>query len=430
MHAVATPALTNAIRYNDRGSYLWLWAHAPCSWKGNVELRFATVPLGSLQPAGTLMDPAVVAAQLRRMQRGRALAPPVVSATESGTWYIHDGNHRYEAMQTFFSGFSGNREVSVRVAIAVPNAAYQFRYRWCGMYGTYLLEPVASLLSTNAPGPFIGRTMVLVAHQDDETACAGLLQRLVDPLVVFATDGAPADEYFWGRYGSRLNYATVRRNEAEASLAKAQVSKFEFLSDHAPAGTQFRDQQLYRVLPQAFNAVCNLVGRYRPDIVLVPAYEGGHPDHDSCSFLGALQGRLLGLPVWETPLYHRSETGKLVCQEFRSRNGTERALVLSPHEKRTRDSMIATYASQTDVPDFVRGAAEQFRPQPEYDYSRRPHAGTLNYEAWQWLISSNEVCRAFQNCARALENVESIHSLPFAPRIATPATATDASAGA
>lgn len=419
MHAAATPAL-KAIRYNDRGSYLWLWTHAPCSWKGNVELQFADVPLHSLLPAGSLKNPAMVAAQVCRMQRGRALAPPVVCATESGAWYIHDGNHRYEAMRTFLSG---SDEASVRVAIAVPRAGYQFQYRWFGNYGTYLLQRVASLLSTNAPGPFTGRTMVLVAHQDDETACAGLLQRLVDPIIVFATNGAPADEYFWRPYGSRLNYAAVRRNEAEAAAAKAQLSNLEFLSDYAPAGTEFRDQGLHRVLRQAFRAVSDIVRRYRPNTILVPAYEGGHPDHDSCSFLGALLGGLFGLPIWETPLYHRSGNGRLVCQQFRARNGTERALVLSPHEKRTRDSMIATYSSQRDVPDFVRRAVEQFRPQPEYDYSRPPHVGTLNYEAWQWPISPNEVCRAFQDCARALQDVQGVHSAALATAVVTQATA-------
>jgi LmbE family N-acetylglucosaminyl deacetylase len=314
-------------------------------------------------------------------------------------------------MRAFFSGNDGG---SVRVAIAVPSAGYAFRYRWFGMYGTFLLELVAPLLSTSTAGPFSGRTMVLVAHPDDETGgCAGLLQRLSDPIVVFATDGAPADEYFWGRHGSRLNYARVRRIEAKAALSRAQVRKVEFLSDHAPAGTEFCDQQLYRELPQAFDAVCDLVRRHRPDTILVPAYEGGHPDHDSCSFLGALLHRLFGLPVWEMPLYHRSEMGELVCRQFREPNSSERILVLRAQEQRTRDSMVATYASQTNVADFVTGAVELFRSQPEYDYSRPPHLGTLNYEAWHWPISPNEVCRAFQNCVRALENVHTAHSAPM-----------------
>src|SRR5207248_225254 len=52
--------------------------------------------------------------------------------------------------------------------------------------------------------PLLGRTLVLVAHQDDETiGCGALLQRMRDPLVVFGTDGAPRDQKFWHGLGTR-----------------------------------------------------------------------------------------------------------------------------------------------------------------------------------------------------------------------------------
>jgi LmbE family N-acetylglucosaminyl deacetylase len=285
---------------------------------------------------------------------------------------------------------------------------FRFVYRFFGTHGTYLLQPVAPLLSSNRPLRN-GRTLVLVAHSDDETACAGLLQRLPDPIIAYATNGAPADEYFWGRYGSRENYARVRRNEAQAAVAKVGLSNVTFLSDHAMAGVEFWDQQLYRALPAAIDAVSDLVRRTQPDAVLVPAYEGGHPDHDSCSFLGALLRRRFGLSVWEMPLYHRSQTGELRCQQFRALNGTERSVLLSSKERQVRASMIASYVSQADVPDFVSSAVELYRPQPEYDYSQPPHPGAVNYEVWRWAISAAEVCHAFQNCAPELRNIQADH---------------------
>ena len=55
-----------------------------------------------------------------------------------------------------------------------------------------------------------GRTLVLVAHPDDECIAFGaLLQRIREPLVVFATNGSPADPYFWQKYGSREAYAEI-----------------------------------------------------------------------------------------------------------------------------------------------------------------------------------------------------------------------------
>jgi LmbE family N-acetylglucosaminyl deacetylase len=235
------------------------------------------------------------------------------------------------------------------------------------------------------------RLLVLVAHQDDEMSCAGLLQRSSDRIIAYATDGAPPDRYFWASHGSREGYAGVRRSEALDATAKIGVSKLEFLD--------FADQLLYCALDAAFRAVSDIVQQYKPDAVLVPAYEGGHPDHDSCSFLGSLLGRRLELRVWEMPLYHRSATGELMCQEFRMLNGTECVLLLSSKEQQTRNSMIASYASQMDLDDFVSSKAEVFRPQADYDYSRPAHEGLLNYEVWKWPISGTQVCQAFIKCA-------------------------------
>ncbi|PYX97930.1 MAG: hypothetical protein DMG63_13230 [Acidobacteria bacterium] len=65
--------------------------------------------------------------------------------------------------------------------------------------------------------PLLGRTLVIVAHPDDETiTCGGLLQRMRDPCVVFATDGAPEDAHTWGRFGSRERSAAIREQEARA----------------------------------------------------------------------------------------------------------------------------------------------------------------------------------------------------------------------
>jgi LmbE family N-acetylglucosaminyl deacetylase len=399
MQAAAISTLSSKILYNEQGTYTWLWNQAPWFWNGHVDLQFTDLPLSWLKPSGCWIDPAIVARHLSNLRNQRSLAPLVVCDDSAGAWYIHDGNHRYHALRQFFAG---NDQAYVRVAIAIPKNGFHFVYRWFATYGTFVLQPSSPPLKT-AMGR---RTLVLVAHQDDETVCAGLLQRLSDSIVAFATNGAPADAYFWGRFGSRWNYAAVRRAEAEVAVRKLGVSRVEFLNDYAPLPLEFRDQALHRVLPLAFQAVCGLVRQYRPNTVLVPAYEGGHPDHDSCSFIGALVGQQFGLPVWEMPLYHRSQAGELKCQQFLIPNGTERAVILSVVEKQVREHAIATYASQTDIRDFVSTGVELFRPQAKYDYSRPPHRAVVNYETWQWPITAEEVCRAFTNCSGTVKSAE------------------------
>jgi LmbE family N-acetylglucosaminyl deacetylase len=260
----------------------------------------------------------------------------------------------------------------------------------------------------NGPFVLLGRTLVLVAHPDDETVgCGALLQRMREPVVVFCTDGAPRDEYFWREHGSRLRYGRLRQEEARRSLAAAGVTEMEFIEGQASGLDLFVDQELYRAIPEAVAVLTSIVERYRPQAVLTLAYEGGHPDHDTCSFLGAVVGRRYALPVWEFPLYHRQHglamcaavhgrAGELVYQRFVVPGAHEEiVLELTPDELEKKRTMLAQYSSQHPFLFEFEPSLERLRPQHAYDYSQPPHVGPLNYEAWQWGIRARDVCDAF-----------------------------------
>lgn len=253
----------------------------------------------------------------------------------------------------------------------------------------------------DALAPLLGKTLVLIAHPDDEAVgCGALLQRMREAVVVFATDGAPHDRYFWDKCGSREAYAELRRQEARAALGLARVLHIEFLQTMEGYVT---DQELFRRLRPAWKALSALAGRYRPQALLTLAYEGGHPDHDSCSFLTSLLARGLSLPAWEMPLYFRKSDGAALCQQFRNMNGTEVSLDPTAEERKTKHAMLAAYASQGEVLKQFSQASEWFRPQAAYDYSRPPHQGVLNYEAWGWPIKGAEVSAAFTNFLQSSE---------------------------
>jgi N-acetylglucosamine malate deacetylase 2 len=249
--------------------------------------------------------------------------------------------------------------------------------------------------------PLLDRPLILVAHPDDETACATLLQRAYDPVVLFCTDGAPNAEFFWRSYASRREYALLRRSEAKRALAVLGLKTMYQLRDRVTRRA-FKDQELYRELHRAFPALMQEVPRLDPGAILAPAYEGGHPDHDACSFLAYVLGQELKTPVWEMPLYFRSQNGQLIHQEFLNANGTEVALCPTTGELQARAEMLAAYASQRDAASFINSPLELFRPQPDYDYSRPPHQGPLNYELWQWPMTGLEVSQAFERCLAQL----------------------------
>jgi LmbE family N-acetylglucosaminyl deacetylase len=253
----------------------------------------------------------------------------------------------------------------------------------------------------DALAPLLGKTLVLVAHPDDEAVgCGALLQRMREPVVVFATDGAPHDPYFWEKYGSREAYAEMRRQEARAALGLAGVRQVEFLQ--AGEG-YFTDQELFRCLAQGLESLSALLRRHSSTALLTLAYEGGHPDHDSCSCLASVLARRFSLPVWEMPLYFRRADGAALYQRFRNQNGTEIALQPSSKEQTTKLDILAAYASQGEVLKQFSAAPEWFRPQAAYDYSQPPHSGVLNYEAWGWPIKGAEVSAAFSNFLQSAE---------------------------
>jgi N-acetylglucosamine malate deacetylase 2 len=247
----------------------------------------------------------------------------------------------------------------------------------------------------------LGTTVILVAHPDDEVIGFGaLMQQMRRPVVIFATDGAPHDPYFWKEYGSREAYAEVRRREAREALAIAGAEPV-FLSDRVAGG--IADQELFRRLPQAAEACAQVMDEIRPEALLTLSYEGGHPDHDSACFLSVVIGRQIGIPVWEAPLYHRDPDGKGAVQKFHWPSGEELELKVDSEAMGKKVEMFHTYKSQKLVLDGFR--PEIFRPVANYDFTKRPMPWKLNYELWQWKMSGDEVASEFRKYLDAERNL-------------------------
>ncbi|WP_109487266.1 PIG-L deacetylase family protein [Occallatibacter savannae] len=242
--------------------------------------------------------------------------------------------------------------------------------------------------------PLLGRTLVIVAHPDDEAvACAALMQRMREPHVLFCTDGGPLDPYFWKPYGSREAYSQLREKEARAALKEVGVSNVEFLKTRS--GQPIIDQQLFQNLPEAVPAVSDVVARIRPDVLLTIAYEGGHPDHDSCSFITSVIAREQHLPSWEMPIEPLFKKVERKWQTFLAPAHPAITLHPTPGEVDRKRRALRAYASQGNF-DSIAGVDETFRPMPQYDYARRPHQDELNYESWQWKMTGDEVAAAFK----------------------------------
>jgi N-acetylglucosamine malate deacetylase 2 len=213
----------------------------------------------------------------------------------------------------------------------------------------------------------IKRLLVFVAHPDDETiACAGLLQRVPASLVVFAVDGAPSGYGFERKFGTLKSYSEERFREAQRALCHLPRS-FQRLKTRR--GECFPDRQLFQNLQEAANALLAVVQEFSPDAIVSHAFEGGHIDHDACSFLANHIAQLFSLRCLEFPLYWKAADGRDVFQEFRDPRSGEALLHLSEAEIAVKQRMLSEYKSQSDLVATFSPNTERFRPAASHDYA-------------------------------------------------------------
>ncbi|MBX6322349.1 MAG: PIG-L family deacetylase [Rhodospirillaceae bacterium] len=259
------------------------------------------------------------------------------------------------------------------------------------MRAPYAARAIAFLTALGAQPrhPFAATdTAVVVAHPDDETACAGgQLPRLRGATVVHVTDGAPRDMADARCHGFRTrdDYAAARRRELLAAMAEAGVP------EAALAGVGVPDQQAAFRLPLLAHRLAALFHRRAIRIVLTHPYEGGHPDHDATAFAvhaacALLAARRCRRPaVIDMACYYAGADGGMVAQEFAAPDGGYELLLHLDGECWARKRrMLAAYATQRgSLAPFV-SRFERFRPAPDYDFSVLPNGGRLLYERFDW----------------------------------------------
>jgi len=227
------------------------------------------------------------------------------------------------------------------------------------------------------------------AHPDDETIGAGgQLAYFPDAWIVHATDGAPHNMTDASAHGfaTREAYASARRSELLDALRLAGIPAERALT------LGFADQECSRNLVELARRVLEMLDALRPEVVLAPSYEGGHPDHDSLAFAVRAACRLQesAPKIVEYALYH-GQSGFLKAGEFlQPCGGSVVTVPLSGSVARLKCRMLECFSTQRDTLALLRTAHERFRPAPEYDFTAPPHQGALYYEHFDWGVTGAE----------------------------------------
>lgn len=224
------------------------------------------------------------------------------------------------------------------------------------------------------------RILVLVPHPDDEIVMCGAAigrARAVGAAVhaLYLTTGCIARENLWA--WQRFNHAEnlrARRIEGEQVAAMRGILPVAW-SDRPT-------RAVWRNLPRVWQEVQDAIKKIDADQIWVPAYEGGHIDHDATNGLAsALKGKI---QVVEFAAYNWNH-GKTQAQTFPLASDRDFSLFLTTEEKEFKKICLANYISEQKNLSYIGTAQESCRPLFDYDYTKPPHPGTLWYARFHWV---------------------------------------------
>jgi LmbE family N-acetylglucosaminyl deacetylase len=239
------------------------------------------------------------------------------------------------------------------------------------------------------------RTLVVAAHQDDETIGAAIrMSMLSEILLVHATDGAPRDPRFVSKsfQGSIEEYAAIRRAELEEAMGMIGLMPDRMTS------LGVTDLETIGALPELARGLYTILRDFRPEIVITHAYEGGHPDHDSTALALhaavalAAEDSLPPPSIVEMTSYYR-RFGKpasgdfLPPSRFAEFPREQFAHHLNDQEVALKWRMLDCFRTQLSMLGRLRSPVERFRVAPRYDFALPPHEGGLHYELLGWPIT-------------------------------------------
>jgi len=236
------------------------------------------------------------------------------------------------------------------------------------------------------------RCLIVAPHPDDETIGAGIWMDRhpgCEITLLHITDGSPRDlaNARAAGFRGRRAYAAARRRELHAALRMVGVNRSQLRI------FSYVDKETYLHLPELISRMTALIHKLRPTLVLCPAYEGGHPDHDSAALAVAAARTRVSTPFRhrEYPLYHAGPDGAMITGRFLNESNTPLEVCpLTPQEQEKKQAMLATFRTQQHILTQFPVLQERFRDAPEYDFTRPAHAGALLYEHWKLGVTGAE----------------------------------------
>lgn len=233
-----------------------------------------------------------------------------------------------------------------------------------------------ALASKGPPDPG-GSAAFILAHNDDEIFINARIRRLVasrrEVGALWLTSGllAPSPE--------------VRRQESRAAMARLGVP------ERALTFWDYPDLRTLGYLEELVNGIAGYLESRVVAEVYVPAYEGGHPDHDVANFaVSQAAARIrLSAPIYEFPINTGPRGRRQLIGGFATNSLAAMRTPPRPDDRRVWDDLWRCHRTQYRYLRLPMALCldrrrwwlgEPYRPLPHHDYLNPPHRGRLGYE--------------------------------------------------
>jgi LmbE family N-acetylglucosaminyl deacetylase len=243
--------------------------------------------------------------------------------------------------------------------------------------------------------PIRARSLLVIAHPDDETiSMGGCLPLFHDLGLIQITDGSPRCRSYAHCTGhvTWQSYAATREDEAIRALGRLGVAPARRVCFGAPdQGAIHQFGRLIEVLDRELRNI---------DLIFTHPYEGGHPDHDTAACAVQIACDRIARAGRPPPL-------RLEFTSYHWRDGKRRAGEFWPHPERPDVSVhlsgkvrarkreaLDCYESQSAVLAWFDPDIERYRLAPQYDFLRTPPPGTCLYDSFGWTLTGAEWRRA------------------------------------
>lgn len=232
--------------------------------------------------------------------------------------------------------------------------------------------------------------LILAPHPDDETVGLSVFMRRKQEegcnfFIFFLTNGvvSKSEMWFWEKNKYHI-FLEKRLSEMRDSLNFFKIK--DYFLQNIPT------RHLRSCIEQTFLKIKSIIKDQTIDSIFVPAYEGGHQDHDVANFIASKFIKKIN--VFEYSEYHNYRD-KVHSNMFINKIGNETLIEFNKNEVDYKRNALLIYKSERKNLNYIEIKREVYRPIIKYNYNSVPHTGTLFYKrfgifAWHPRVDSTD----------------------------------------